>query len=219
MVMLLAALSGLAWTVVYVDCIRVGFRDRTYAMPVAALALNFAWESVYAVHGLVTTVSMQTVINVVWTAADAVILVTFVRFGRREFPEFLPRVVFAVGAGSLFAVAYVVQGLFVARFGWHAGAAYSAFLQNLLMSGLFIAMFLARGGTRGQTVTIAVAKWLGTLAPTVAFGIVRPDGFILGIGLLCSLLDLAYLGLMLLARFRPERLNPPAASVGRQANP
>jgi len=203
--MLLAALSGLAWTVVYVDCIRVGFRDRTYAMPVAALALNFAWEAVHAVHGLVTTMSMQTVIIVVWAAADAVIVVTFVRFGRREFPEFVPRAVFAVGAGSLFAVAYAVQGLFVAAFGWDAGGDYAAFLQNLLMSGLFIAMFLARGGTRGQTVTIAVAKWLGTLAPTVAFGVIRPDGFILGIGLLCSLLDLAYLGLMLQALRGVER--------------
>lgn len=60
MVTVLAALSGLAWTVVYLDCIRVGFRDRTYAMPVAALALNIAWESLHAVHGLATTVSMQT---------------------------------------------------------------------------------------------------------------------------------------------------------------
>jgi hypothetical protein len=208
-VTLLAALSGLAWTIVYIDCIRVGFRERTYAMPVAALALNIAWESIYAIHGLVTTVSMQTAINVVWTLADALILVTFVRFGRREFPDFVPPALFAVGAGMLFAAAYAVQGLFVAEFGWHDGAAYAAFLQNVLMSGLFIAMFLARRGTRGQTVTIAVAKWLGTLAPTVAFGMIRPDRFILALGLLCSLFDIAYLGALLWAGNRPEGLHRP----------
>ena len=48
----LGVLSGLAWTVVYIECVRVGLRDRTYAMPLAALGLNIAWESTYAVHGL-----------------------------------------------------------------------------------------------------------------------------------------------------------------------
>ena len=52
MTLFLTLLSGVAWTVVYVDAIRVGFRDRTYAIPVAALALNIAWESIYAVRSL-----------------------------------------------------------------------------------------------------------------------------------------------------------------------
>lgn len=52
MVPLLTLISGLAWTIVYLDAIRIGFRDRTYAMPVAALALNFGWEAIYAVHDL-----------------------------------------------------------------------------------------------------------------------------------------------------------------------
>ena len=50
MALFLTALSGVAWTLVYLEAIRVGFRDRTYAMPVAALALNIAWESIYAAH-------------------------------------------------------------------------------------------------------------------------------------------------------------------------
>jgi hypothetical protein len=123
--------------------------------------------------------------------------------------------VFAAGAGVVFAAAYAVQGLFVAEFGWREAAGYSAFLQNVLMSGLFIAMFLARGGTRGQTLTIAVAKWLGTLAPTVAFGILQPRPFILGLGLLCSLFDILYIGLLLWARKRSGGLHPrdlPAAT-------
>ena len=68
------------------------------------------------------------------------------------------------------------------------------------MSGLFIAMFAARGGTRGQTLLIAVAKWIGTLAPTVAFGWLGNSALILGLGLLCSVFDLAYIGLVWRAR-------------------
>jgi len=46
----------------------------------------------------------------------------------------------------------VIQVLFIGEFGLvdMRAAKYSAFLQNLLMSGLFIAMFVARRGARGQ---------------------------------------------------------------------
>ena len=36
MELFLTALSGLAWTVVYMDAIRLGFKPETYAMPIAA---------------------------------------------------------------------------------------------------------------------------------------------------------------------------------------
>ena len=58
MVPFFAVLSGLAWAIVYMESIRIGFRDKTYAMPIVALALNFAWESTYAVHDLMTSVSI-----------------------------------------------------------------------------------------------------------------------------------------------------------------
>jgi hypothetical protein len=36
----LTLLSGVAWTVVYAVAIRIGFQQRTYAIPAVALALN-----------------------------------------------------------------------------------------------------------------------------------------------------------------------------------
>jgi hypothetical protein len=73
-------------------------------------------------------------------------------------------------------------------------------LQNLLMSVLFIAMFVARRWPRGQSIVIAVAKWIGTLAPTFLFGVLAGSAFIVGVGLLCSVFDLAYIGLLVWAR-------------------
>lgn len=98
------------------------------------------------------------------------------------------------------------------RFGWDAAARYSAFLQNLLMSGLFIAMFVARGGARGQSLLIVVAKWIGTLAPTIVFGWFGHSPLILGVGALCSVIDLVYIGLML--RTRTGRSGAAAAPAG-----
>jgi hypothetical protein len=194
----LTLVSGIAWTVVYVEAVRLGFRDRTYAIPVAALALNFAWEVIYGIRGMAEGPSPQAAVNVAWALADVVVVVTFVRFGRAEFPRAVSRATFLGSAAGLFALAFAVQLLFLGEFGGFAGPRYAAFLQNLLMSGLFIAMLVARRGARGQSVLLATAKWVGTLAPTVLFGRLEGDGstFILGIGALCAVLDAAYLAMV-----------------------
>ncbi|MFJ3198877.1 hypothetical protein [Streptomyces sp. NPDC086989] len=193
----LTLVSGVAWTVVYVEAIRVGLRDRTYAMPVAALALNFAWEATYAVSEFTGGVSAQGVVNVVWAAADIAIIWTYLRFGRAELPGFVTRPLFAAWSVLVFGSGFAVQWLFLAHFGTHDATRYAAFLQNLLMSGLFVALYAGRRGPRGQSLVIAVAKWLGTLAPTLLFGVVEGSAFVLGLGVMCSLFDLAYIGLLL----------------------
>ncbi|WP_026554827.1 transmembrane-type terpene cyclase [Arthrobacter sp. 35W] len=204
MQLFLTALSGLAWTIVYIEAIRLGFRQRTYAIPAAALGLNFAWEWIYSIHDLASAnPGLQGYINLIWALADVVVIFTFLRFGRAELPRFIPAWLFALWGIGLVGASFAVQWLFLAEFGPAASAKYSAFLQNLLMSGLFIAMFVARQGPRGQSLLIAVAKWLGTLAPTLLFGVYADSPFILGIGLLCSLFDLAYIALLLWARARP----------------
>lgn len=192
----LTLVSGVAWTVVYIEAIRVGLRDRTYAMPVAALALNFAWESTYAVSDFTVGVSAQGIVNVVWALADIVIVYTYLRYGRAELPGFVTRPMFAFWSVLLFVSAFAVQWLFLAHFGAHDASRYSAFLQNLLMSGLFIALYASRRGPLGQSLVIAVAKWLGTLAPTFLFGVIEDNPFILGLGLLCAVFDLAYIALL-----------------------
>jgi hypothetical protein len=211
MILFLTIVSGLAWTVVYIDAIRVGFRDRSYAIPAAALVLNFSWEAIYGVRSVATGITVQGFFNVAWGLADVAIVYTFLKFGRAELPAWVTRLLYIGWALLLAAASFAVQLLFVAEFGWDAASRYAAFLQNLLMSGLFIAMFVARGGSRGQTLLIAAAKWIGTLAPTFVFGWYGNSPLILGVGLLCSVFDLAYLGL--LWRSRPRRHAPPAAGL------
>lgn len=200
MILFLTIVSGLAWTVVYVDAIRVGFRDKSYAIPAAALGLNFAWEAIYATRSVVTGITAQGVFNIAWALADVLIVYTFLRFGRAELPAWVTRRLFIGWALLLGVTSFAVQLLFVAEFGWEDASRHTAFLQNLLMSGLFIAMFAARRGSRGQSLLIAVGKWIGTLAPAIVFGWYGNSPLILGVGLLCSIFDLAYIGLLWRAR-------------------
>jgi hypothetical protein len=205
-VLLLTAVSGIAWTIVYIDSIRVGFTQKTYAMPIAALGLNIAWEWTYAIRDLTSDPQLQGWVNLIWALADVVILTTFFRYGRSEFPGFVSGPLFITSGIVIVLTSFFIQWLFIAEFGTVGtkAAQYSAFLQNLLMSGLFIAMFVARRGPRGQTQLIAVAKWIGTLAPTILFGFIYGSFFVIGIGLLCSVFDLAYIGLLMWARRDPS---------------
>jgi hypothetical protein len=203
---ILTVVSGVCWTVVYVEGIRVGFKDKSYAIPFFALALNIAWELLHTVFGFRAGVSVQTTINAVWFAFDVGILYTYFKYGRKYFPRNLPARGFIGWSVLCLVTALCVEYAFIREFGVAVGAGYSAFLQNLLMSVLFIAMFVKRGGSEGQSLYIAVSKWLGTLAPTILFGIVGDGGFprgsllILVLGIFCSVFDLIYVWLL----FKPE---------------
>jgi hypothetical protein len=74
------------------------------------------------------------------------------------------------------------------------------------MSGLFIAMFVGRRGPQGQSMTIAIAKWIGTAAPTIIFGVHEGCAFILTIGSLCLVFDVAHIALLTWARMHPGAL-------------
>jgi hypothetical protein len=221
----LTGLSGLAWTIVYIVAIRVGLRDKTYAIPIAALGLNIAWEWIYAIYDLSSAPGVQAYINLVWALADLVILYTFFRYGRAELPSFVTRPMFVAWGIAILAASLSIQLLFIHQFTLvdMRAAEYSAFLQNLLMSGLFIAMFVARRGPRGQSLIIAIAKWIGTLSPTILFGVIKGSNFVLGLGTLCSVFDLAYIGLLLWAHQDPALVTThrgePTLAESRAARP
>ncbi len=128
----LMLLSGIAWSIVYIDAIRVGIKDRSYAMPIWALALNIAWEFLHAFLGYrAIGLSLQIAINWVWFLLDLGLLYTFFKFGRRYFPHTMRPAWFYIWGCSVLAAAFVIQYSFINEFGLLMGAVYAAFLQNL----------------------------------------------------------------------------------------
>jgi len=195
MELFLTLLSGVCWSIVYIELIRKGFKDKTYGMPLFALGLNFAWELIYSVDELVLgAASIQGWVNLVWAVLDAVIVYTYFKYGRKYFPEkgknhFIPFSILA------FASCFVMQFAFYFHFkGGVLAGEYSAFAQNAAMSILFLTMLFNRGNTQGQTVLMAVAKWIGTLAPTILMGVLQKFNiYIVLMGVVCSVFDIIYI--------------------------
>jgi hypothetical protein len=199
---ILTVISGLCWTIVYIEGIRLGFKHRSYAIPFFALALNLSWELLHTIFGLQSGGGLQTVINAVWFFFDIGILYTYLMFGRKYFPSNLPQSLFIGWTVVVILTAFCIEYAFTREFGVFLGGAYAAFLQNLVMSVLFIDMLVSRGTREGQSLTLAISKWMGTLAPTIQFGVLgdldlpRGSLLILVAGALCSVFDLIYVWML-----------------------
>lgn len=204
MELFLTVLSGIGWMIVYEECIRLGFKQKTYAMPLFALGLNFAWELIYTLadifleaHGPLTGLTLvQAIVNAVWVCLDVVILVSYFKYGKKEWPKSIDSKFFAPWSVLVLICSFALQLAFIVGFGFVKAAQYAAFLQNLLMSVLFISMYVKRGSMEGQSVLLAVAKWIGTLAPTIVFGVMEYNPVVLVSGIFCTVFDLIYIGLL-----------------------
>jgi len=198
-------ISGISWTIVYIAIINRGFKDKTYGMPLFALAFNITWEFIFGFlvgEGF----SLQKVVNSIWFLLDAVIVYTYFKYGRREFPKTVDRF-FVLWSLMAFGIAFITIYFTHFEFEDFWGARYSAFAQNLMMSVLFIGMLVRRNNVEGQSMYIAIFKWLGTLAPTIQMFVQTGSTLILILGIGCFLYDVIYIG-MLYQKFIELKLNP-----------
>lgn len=177
--MILPIIVGAFWTATYVLLIWRGFADRTYGMPVVALASNICWEFIFTfVH---PAGQPQWTVNLLWFLFDVAILVTVVRFGAGEFPG-VPRWLFFGGLTATIALAFPAVLFFAEDLdGGHS--TYAAFGSNLMMSGLFLAMLYSRwrdrgpgrDPMRGQSVWIGWTKLAGTLCASIMVYVYYPQ--------------------------------------------
>lgn len=197
----LVDINGVAWTVVYIELIRRGFCERACGMPLFALTLNLAWEWIYGLDGLFGSRSFipaQSIANLAWALCDVAVLATWLKFGRQYLPQwgqrlFVPYTCLALGFGLALQLAFYFNCGTVEQ-----ASIYSAFAQNAAMSAMFIDQLLRRPDIKAQSQSIAVAKWLGTLAPTI-YGQLNDNplgNYILIMGIVCCVFDLLYIALL-----------------------
>jgi len=152
-------IGGIFWILTYIFIISKGFRDKTYGMPIIALCANISWEFIFSF--LLPHSPPQLFINYLWFGLDIIIVFQFFKYYKNEFPTLSPLKIYSV-FGLLTITAFSTILLCAISLGDNRGV-YTAFVQNFLMSILFVVMFFKRGkGLRGQSIYIAVFKMLGT---------------------------------------------------------
>lgn len=193
------------WLVTYIECIRQGIRQKTYCMPLFALAMNIAWEALSFVDGLMHAAEMPIMlIYTSWLLLDIGVVYTFFRYGKEETKLQYKKWINTERVIDWKSV-HSVRGIFcIAVVGMVLGVMYQyvdnwklyfSFTDNLLMSGLFIGMYLARRGNRGQSLSIAITKCIGTVCATITCAI-SFSVYAVAIGTVCLLLDVYYIYLL-----------------------
>lgn len=158
--------TGLFWTVTYILIIKIGFRDKTYGMPMVAICANISWEFIFSF--IYSSSHPQNIINIVWFVLDVIIMLQYLIYGRRELKKYTQVKGFYSYFFITLAISFFIIIAITLEFNDFEGK-YAAFSQNLMMSGLFIALLSRRGNLRGQSIYIAIFKMIGSLFAAIAF--------------------------------------------------
>jgi hypothetical protein len=155
--------AGIFWCAAYLLIIKRGYQDKACGMPVLALCSNFAWEI------LALTLRRRPEIMpaaYMWVPPDLVIFCQCLLYGRSDVTIPFVRKYFRPIVVATFAYAVALTYFFEVRL--HDDLRYyTAYIGNLAMSVLFVAMLQRRRSSRGQSMYIAVSKLLGTLIVTL----------------------------------------------------
>jgi len=78
----LLQIGGALWTLCYFLLTLRSFQDRTYGMPLFALANNFAWEFVYGLF--IAEAPLERIVFTLWLLLDLGMVYGLLKFGKEE---------------------------------------------------------------------------------------------------------------------------------------
>ena len=204
-------IGDVLWLVAYILAIRKGFQEKTYAVPMLCIALNLSWELIYAAI-FRFPVDIIAYLRWAWLLADLVIAYQLFRYGRQQQTTPVMVKYFYPVAVVSFISAFIGQLTYHFTFGDTWGMS-NAYLINLVMSMLFIAMFFGRNGSSGQSMGTAWTKMLGTgiLSVGSCFTITNwlQSSFLVYLFVTIFILDVIYLVLL----YADKRLHATQAKI------
>ncbi len=205
--------------VAYYLVIRVGFREKSYGIPLVAILLNLSWELIYTFI-FPPEMLIKRVLFGAWFGIDMLVFYQLLRYGKRVqvIPD-IQRHFYAI-VFLTFLWTFVGHLTFRVTFS-DLGGVRVAFMQNMVMSVLFVFMLFSRRDLRGLSYGAAWFKMIGTLIISVSdFLMVRGSqaeyGFMTFLYVSIVIFDAFYLGLFTRERARlkagePDRIHPAPA--------
>jgi hypothetical protein len=148
------------WIIAYILIIWKGFKTQSYGIPLAAIAMNYTWEFLYA---FVWPSSCNIVrdLRYGWFVLDSIIVLQLFLYGQKEQnnpdlrKHFVPCVI------AIFLLALAGHWTFHHAY-QDAGGEQAAYSINFIMSLLFVFTASMRHGAHGLSYGAAWAKMFGT---------------------------------------------------------
>jgi hypothetical protein len=155
------------WGAAYLVVIVVGFKQKTYGIPLAAICMNITWELLSVFFWVaVREAPAFHYSDIAWLCMDVVIISQLLYYGRPQQTIEQIRVHFYPVVIGTLILAFLGQYTFPQTYRDEDGFVL-AFLINMGMSILFVFMFFARPDLRGLSYPVAWLKMLGTLCESI----------------------------------------------------
>ena len=194
LIAVLMILGFLAWVATYALIIKRGFQDKACGMPIVALCANISWEFIFGF--LHPDLPPMNYINMGWCIVDIVIIFLYLRYGWKTFSQYFSKPFFFFNYAVVQTLAFLCILTAFYQFQDLDGS-YTAYADNIMMSGLFIYWALGKENVDGQSLYIGLAKLVGTLFISIAQYQVMPDAIFLNYAYVaCFVLDSLYVGLL-----------------------
>jgi hypothetical protein len=154
----------LFWLITYGLIIRRAFKDKTYALPFIALAVNTAWDFFGAF--VYPSPYIQVYFNVIYFVIDLVLLYQVLRYWRAVHPHLQAWQFYGIVA-LVYGITFTVYSAAVADLNDQVGVR-TAWVDTFIDAVLFVGMFLGRADLAGQSLYIALGKIIGTGSAVIA---------------------------------------------------
>lgn len=152
-----------AWTLCYIAIIVRAFKDKSYGIPLVDGCLNVTWEAIYSFNLAGSISKSLNWGNRLWFIFDAINVLQVFLYGRDvQSDPWVKKHFYKIATGT-FAVSAIGIYEFIYYFNDVYGVA-SSMIMDILMSSLFINMYLKRPDLRGISYLGAWLRMIGNAA-------------------------------------------------------
>lgn len=211
---ILTAVGGICWIVVYAMLIRIIRSEKYVEMPVVAACGNFAWEFLWG-FPFATMVTLGQIFvwsYRIWFILDIYIFYSILKYGVKQIstPE-IHKHWPAIGVAIMLGWGVLIYGFVVDGKDLLWGAP-SAYILATCISGLIILLFLRQRHQREFSKTIAWFKLIGTTCYSIAYISFQPgEPFLRAICAVVFILDVIYVVMLHRNTVFPPKAQPALA--------
>ncbi len=193
------AIGWIFWITLYILIVRSIRKDKYVEMPWMCVMANISWEFVWGFffYDQINLGELFIWSYRAWFIMDVFILWGVFKYGRKQIqiPEirkhFIPISVVAIALWGVLFYTFIDSGFD------HKWGSQSAYILNVIISVLFITLFLRQWKFKKFSKVMAWCKCLGTLAYTIVyFNFDYPNSFVHTIGGVVLILDIIFLYLL-----------------------
>lgn len=196
--MVLFLLGGVFWLLIYIIYVKSIFKDKFLEIPLIVISLNISWEFIWS-FPLGDSVSnyMGNLIQIcynLWFILDCIIFWGILKYGYKQFdnPYFIKNYKIIAILTLIFGLVFYYT-FYLAGYDTPIGTI-SAYLDNVLISALYIFLFINKNDVSKFSYSVAWYKMLGTGLISIALVWHWSDNyFLMFITFSVFLLDIYYI--------------------------